>query len=178
MMRMTMMRRCAGTSLLAQALTIALEEDEDRSLVEFYLTGVGSTAGLILFGLWRRCWVAILPVLLARLPFSAFWREALSFIRWPTLVGLAVGVLAVISRFAPSGGDQSWRWVSPGAIAATTLWIIGSAEFSLYVSRFDSYGKTDGSLGAVTLLMRASAWLSPTHELYCLTGAAPASAAI
>ena len=61
--------------------------------------------------------------------------------------------LAVLYRFAPNREEPRWEWVSPGAVAATLLWIAGSALFSIYVSRFGSYNETYGSLGAVIVLL-------------------------
>jgi membrane protein len=43
--------------------------------------------------------------------------------------------------------------VTPGAVGATVLWIIGSVLFSWYVSKFGSYNETYGSLAAVVVLM-------------------------
>jgi membrane protein len=61
--------------------------------------------------------------------------------------------LATLYRYAPSRAEAEWRWASWGAGAATALWIVGSALFSIYVGEFASYNKTYGSLGAVVVLM-------------------------
>jgi membrane protein len=53
----------------------------------------------------------------------------------------------------PFGNDPQWRWVSPGAGAATILWIVGSVAFTVYVANFNSYDKTYGSLGGVVILL-------------------------
>lgn len=46
-----------------------------------------------------------------------------------------------------------WRWVTPGAIAATVLWLVGSIAFSVYVRNFGNYNETYGTLGAVVVLL-------------------------
>jgi membrane protein len=46
-----------------------------------------------------------------------------------------------------------WRWVSPGALTATFLWIVASIGFTVYVANFNSYDKTYGSLGGVVILL-------------------------
>ena len=61
--------------------------------------------------------------------------------------------LAGIYRYAPDRDKPQWRWVSPGAIAATSLWIIGSIAFTIYIANFNSYDKTYGSLGGVIILL-------------------------
>ncbi len=51
------------------------------------------------------------------------------------------------------GFRPQWRWVSPGAITATFLWIATSIGFTIYVANFNSYDKTYGSLGGVVILL-------------------------
>jgi membrane protein len=43
--------------------------------------------------------------------------------------------------------------VTPGSVAALTLWLLVSLGFRLYLHFFDSYSKTYGSMGAVIVLM-------------------------
>jgi membrane protein len=90
------------------------------------------------------------------------WREAVSFIRWPVLTGLAVTGLAIVYRFASCRYDKAMALGQP----ATLLWIVGSAGFSFYVSRFSSYDKTYG-VGAVVILLM---WCFMTAYII-LTGA-------
>jgi membrane protein len=61
--------------------------------------------------------------------------------------------LAVLFRFGPCRREAKWKWVTPGAIVAAVLWLVGSALFSLYVSKVGSYDKTYGPLGAVVVFL-------------------------
>jgi membrane protein len=58
-------------------------------------------------------------------------------------------------------------WLSWGALVATVLWLVGSALLSLYVSTFDTFNKTYGSLAAVVVLML---WLELSALLVILGG--------
>src|SRR6202042_1368316 len=60
---------------------------------------------------------------------------------------------ATLYRYAPDRDKPQWRWVSPGAIAATILWVVASIGFTIYVTNFNSYDKTYGSLGGVIVLL-------------------------
>lgn len=73
--------------------------------------------------------------------------------------------LALLYRYGPSRATARFRWVSPGAVAATVLWLVASAAFSLYVSHFGSYDKTFGSLGAVVILLM---WFYISAYVVCL----------
>ena len=59
----------------------------------------------------------------------------------------------MLYRYAPDRDKAQWRWVSPGAIAATILWVVASIGFTVYVTNFNSYEKTYGSLGGVIILL-------------------------
>ena len=74
-------------------------------------------------------------------------------VEWPLLIVLVMLGLAVLYRYAPDRDKPQWRWVSPGAIAATILWIVASIGFTVYVANFNSYDKTYGSLGGVVILL-------------------------
>ena len=73
-----------------------------------------------------------------------------------TYVMLAVGAsaaAATVYRYAPSRAAAKWTWLTPGTAFAGVGWLLMTAAFGLYVSKFGSYNKTYGSLGAVVGLL-------------------------
>lgn len=70
-------------------------------------------------------------------------------VKWPVIVVIVMGMLAILYYIAPNVRHHSFRWITPGGIAATLLWIAASAGFALYVANFASYNKTYGSLAGV-----------------------------
>jgi membrane protein len=97
--------------------------------------------------------IAVLPAAIQLLAVGATTKWLLLLVQWPLLIVLVMGGLAVLYRFGPDRDKPRWRWVSPGAIAATLLWIVGSVGFTVYVANFNSYDKTYGSLGGVVILL-------------------------
>jgi membrane protein len=93
------------------------------------------------------------PALINMLNLPGFVEVLARWARWPLLAGVAIAILGVLYRYAPSRENAEWRWVVGGAAVATVLWLIGSALFSLYVSNFGSYNETFGSVAAVVVLM-------------------------
>jgi len=143
----------AGTKALMTALNIAYGEEERRGYLRYYGTAILLTLGAIAFALLALALVAVLPALLAWLPVPQGVRTALGLVRWVILAGAFVFGLAVVYRFAPDRKQPQWRWVTWGAAAATVLWLLGSALFSLYVANFGDYNKTYGALAAIVILL-------------------------
>jgi membrane protein len=143
----------SGTSSMIAALNIAYEEAEKRSFIWFQVIALGLTAGIVLFMLFALGLVAVLPAVIDLLPLGELGKTLSSIIRWPILLVTIMIGLAAFYRYAPSRREPRWRWVSWGAVAATVLWIAGSALFSLYVAKFAGYDKSYGALGGVVVLL-------------------------
>jgi membrane protein len=150
---LTIWSATSGTGVLMQALTIAYEEPETRSLVPFYAQAIALTVGVGLLAVLSLFLIAIVPAVIDMLPLPEPWRDRISLIRWPILAGLVLLALGLVYRFAPARHAPRWHWLSPGTVGAALLWLIASAGFSFYVARFGSYDKTYGSLGAVVILL-------------------------
>jgi membrane protein len=143
----------SATSILMTAIHICYGEEEKRSFVRFNLHAVALTGGLALFGIAALVLVAVLPAALAFLPVPEAWGDVIALVRWPILAGIVIIALAIVYHYAPDRAQPKWRWVSWGAAVATSLWILGSVAFTLYVSEVGDYDKTYGSLGAVIILL-------------------------
>jgi membrane protein len=143
----------AGTKALIEGLNIAYGEEEKRGFIKLNAVALGLTLGLILFMILALALVAILPALIGSLGLPSTIQNWARWLRWPILALAFMVALAALYRYAPSRSGPRWRWVTPGAVGATVLWIIGSLLFSWYVSSFGSYNETYGSLAAVVVLM-------------------------
>jgi membrane protein len=143
----------AGAGTLIGALNIAYRERETRPFLRYQAAAAAVTAGACLFGLLALALVIAPPAAAAALPLGPGGLEAVSLARWPALALLTVAALAALYRYAPSRSRPKWRWVGAGAVAATALWLAGSAALSHYVARFGSSGEALGVLGAMLLLM-------------------------
>ena len=62
-------------------------------------------------------------------------------------------LLSVFYYLAPNRRRPRWRWSSLGAAFATLVWALVSLGFSLYTSRFGSYGATYGAFAGVAILI-------------------------
>ena len=80
--------------------------------------------------------------------FLAIW----GVLRWPLAFVLVSTAIGLIYYFGPDA-DQDFAWVTPGALAATALWLIGSVGFKLYIANFTDYNASYGSIGGVIVLL-------------------------
>ncbi|WP_126972825.1 YihY/virulence factor BrkB family protein [Gynurincola endophyticus] len=81
------------------------------------------------------------------------WLIALiKFSRWIFILALVFYAIAFIYKFAPAI-PKKWKLSSPGAILATTLCILATLGFSLFVNNFGKYNALYGSIGTIIVLM-------------------------
>jgi membrane protein len=85
--------------------------------------------------------------------------------KWPVLLVVLMAMVAGLYYIAPNVRQPRLRWVTPGGIVAVVTWIAASAGFGIYVSNFNSYGKTYGTLGSVITFL-VWMWLSNLALLF------------
>ena len=77
---------------------------------------------------------------------------AVTVVQLAAAVALLIGLAAFIYKTLPNV-RQTWSQVLVCAVIATTLWIVATLVFRLYVQHFGSYNKTYGAIGGVILLL-------------------------
>lgn len=83
-----------------------------------------------------------------------------SYGKWPAMALIVASMIAVLYYFTPNVRPVAFRWMSPGAALAISIWALGSVAFAVYVSNFSNYDKVYGSLaGAIAALL----WLWLTN---------------
>ena len=77
--------------------------------------------------------------------------------RWPIAFLAILLFFAIVYYLAPDASHRNWKWVTPGSLVGSFLWLALSGLFALYTSFSDSYNETYGSLaGGIVLLL----WLN------------------
>jgi membrane protein len=142
-----------GTAGLMEGTNAAYDEIDERSFPIKRGLAVLLTLGAILFLAVAVGLLAVLPAVLGQLGLGRTAELAVRIGKWPLLVLLIMGALAVIYKYAPDRERPKLRWVSVGAIIATVLWLLGSALFTLYVENFGDFGATYGAFAGIIILM-------------------------
>jgi membrane protein len=91
---------------------------------------------------------------------TAWWTA-----QWPILAAGLLVAFATVLHFGPCPPRPRFRVVTIGAATTLLIWLVGSAAFSFYVSRFGSYNKAWGSLSAVAITL-IWLWLSSVALLF------------
>jgi membrane protein len=81
-------------------------------------------------------------------PFEWTWL----ILQWPLVFALVASGIGLIYYFGPDA-EQDWAWITPGAVAATMLWLLVSLLFKVYVANFTDYEGSYGAVGGVIVLM-------------------------
>ena len=140
---------------LIEAFNRAFDAEEDRPFLKKKLLTLGLTLlltllvnlafVLLVFGGRIGHWVAERAGLGGA--FDVLW----NLLRWPVAVAAVMLALAVLYGVGPNVA-RPFRWVSPGAVLATLLWLVAAAGFGLYL-RFANPGSAYGAVGGVLVLL-------------------------
>lgn len=145
---------------MVTALNIAYEAKEDRGFVKttaLNLAIVVAAVVLILSAIGVTGVLAFLERLMPDAP--GIVRGLIRIAAYLVLALFTVTAVACLYRYAPARKGAKWAWLTPGTVAATALWLAGTAGFGFYAANFGNYGATYGSLSAVIVLL-TWLWLS------------------
>ncbi|WP_457807620.1 YihY/virulence factor BrkB family protein [Kushneria sp. EE4] len=142
-----------GMRGLMAGLNIIYGEKEERGLIKLTLMTWFLTGAMMVMTILTLGTIAVLPPLIAWLPFGETLTALLTYIRWPILLLLVISAITILYRYGPDRAPSRVGWLSVGSITATLLWALGSIGFSIYVRNFGNYNQTYGTIGAVMVLL-------------------------
>ncbi len=147
----------SATGVLQQVLDVVYDVPTARKFMArrvrgmplLVLTGVLGTvaAVLVVFG------KPIEAGIRAAFPFAPSFSVGWTVFRW-VLAAAAISILfSTYYALGPNRERTHWRWITPGSLFATTVFLVGSLGFSYYISTFGSYSKTYGSFAGVAIFI-------------------------
>ena len=142
-----------GTKSLFTGLDIAYNTTETRGFIKQNALSLLFTLLAVLVVIISIAIIVVYPAIVNYLGLPSYLETLISYGRWVLLAALAVFFIGLIYKYAPSKTTPSFRWVVPGALLATLLWLIASWGFSFYVQNFGSYGEVYGSISAVVVML-------------------------
>lgn len=157
-----------GATSIMVALNIVYDVEDNRGFIQGTLVAAGLTVGAVVALLLAILGISLLGYVEELLPFSSpTVHLLLKIVFWIVAAAAVSLIVAMVYRYAPNHEIPKWRWLSPGSIAATLLWLVATLGFGFYVSNFGSYNATYGSLGAVVVFLT---WLYLTAYILLMGG--------
>ncbi len=142
-----------ATTAVFEVLNIAYDEKENRSILKRKALTLLFTVTGIIIGILSIVFIIGYPAIINNFDLPEILKSALAYIRWLVLAAILFFVLAVTYKVAPFRSSPKFRWIAPGALIATILWIGGSMLFAVYIKNFGNFDRTYGSIAAVIILM-------------------------
>ena len=138
------------------ALNRAYDIDEGRPWWKVRLIAIGLTLAVALTVLVALSLVLAGPTLAERLGQTTGWGAPFEWtwllLQWPLVFVLIATGIGLVYYFGPDA-DQDWVWITPGAVAATVLWLVVSLLFKIYVANFTDYEGSYGTVGGVIVVL-------------------------
>jgi len=147
-----------------EALNVMYGVEDRRGLVKRYVVSVVLSLATVMLFLGALTLVVAGPIIARAIAggieilgdaFVLAWTIA----QWPVLLLLVLLAFALIYWQAPDV-DQEFRFITPGALAATLLWLVFSLAFAAYVNNFGSYNATYGTLAGLVVMLLYLYWSS------------------
>jgi membrane protein len=159
-----------GVDALRKALNLAYDVPESRPFwktqaLAMLMTLVGTlliplSFTVFLLGGKGGAWIAGRMQLVDE--FHLVW----SWLRWPFTASLVMLMLALCYYVLPDV-KQRFKYITPGSLIGTVLWLTSTWGFTWYVEHFGKYNVTYGSIGGVVVLLL---WLYITGMIFILGG--------
>ncbi|MEJ2459558.1 MAG: YihY/virulence factor BrkB family protein [Novosphingobium sp.] len=140
---------------IISALNIINDEHETRGTVALSLRAATLTLAAILIALTgvvsggAFAWLQVQTSIYLGGSTQALFKA----LAWGVSICLGTAGFALIMRYGPDRRPAKWRWLTPGSVLATLLWIAVSFGFSAYVAYLSDYNATYGSLSAIVVFL-------------------------
>ena len=145
-----------GVDALRKTLNLAYDVKESRTWWHTELVAFGMTLGGAVLTL-----IAITAVtaggsagfwLAGKLGIAHGYVMVWSWLRWP-VTALVIMFCAALAYYVLPDVKQKFKFITPGSVIGTLVWLLGTWGFSVYARHFGSYNVTYGSIGGVIVLL-------------------------
>lgn len=155
----------AAIQNLINATNRAYDVEESRGFIKLKLISLGLTLGGIVLTFILIPTLIVTDDFLRSIGLPSIVAEVFPYLRWFIVLAVISIALATFYRYGPDRRDPKWQWVSWGAVAATIIWLAGTALFFFYVQNFGSFSQSYGVFAGIIVLMT---WLNLSSFIFLL----------
>jgi membrane protein len=159
-----------GVDAVRKGLNLAYDVKESRPFWKTELLAIGMTVGsalLLLLGVAALVIGGDAGFWLARhLGLGSAYLFTWKWLRWP-VTACIITLMAAVGYYVLPDVKQKFKYITPGSIAGTIIWLLGTWGFSVYAAHFGAYNVTYGSIGGVIVLMT---WLFISGFIFSMGG--------
>jgi membrane protein len=145
-----------GVDAVRKGLNLAYDVKETRAFWRTESLAIGATLGgafLVLVGIAALVGGGDAGFWIARqLKLEAAYVLTWRWLRWP-VTAIAIMLSAALGYFFLPNVKQRFKFITPGSIIGTLIWLVATWGFSEYAGHFGNYNVTYGSIGGVIILM-------------------------
>ncbi|MES1171743.1 MAG: YihY/virulence factor BrkB family protein [Bacteroidota bacterium] len=159
-----------GVDAVRKALNLAYDVKESRPFWRTELLAFGMTiggallailgVGTLVAGGYAGFWLA------RKLGIATEYVFVWQWLRWP-ITAAVIMLAGAVNYFVLPDVKQKFKYITPGSVAATLIWLGATWGFGQYVGNFGSYNVTYGSIGGVIILMT---WFYISGFIFLLGG--------
>lgn len=146
----------AAVRATMNALNAAYDVKEGRPAWKLYpmsiLYTIGIATMLVAAGAMMLIGPQVVAWLAQQIGFEQFFVTLWAWLRWPVVVLLLMLAVAIVYYVAPDV-EQSFTFITPGAVLCVLVWIAAAMAFNYYVRNFADYNATYGSIGTIIVLL-------------------------
>lgn len=161
----------SGMRALIDALNLAYQINETRRWWKRRLVALGLTITFLTLALLALALLLYGPMVVNAVgrwaalgsPTKALW----SVSQWMAMVLFLLLAFNILYVYGPNVKHREWRWLMPGTVLGVLLWIGISSGLKIYLSFYNRYSATYGSIGGAIILLL---WLYLTSVALILGG--------
>ena len=142
-----------GTKFLFRGINIAYETESKRGIIKNNGLTLLFTFGAIILIILSAALIVAFPAIIGKIGLPDNLESLITWLRWLVMGFILVGSISMIYYFGPKRRRPSFMWVIPGAVLASSLWLLASWGFSFYMRNFWNLSEIYGSISAVVFLM-------------------------
>lgn len=147
----------SGVVAIGNALNVAYEIRESRPWWKQHLVAMGLTIALLVLMMTAFILVtygrALAHAIAVRQGLGPSFTVLWTVLQWPAALTFVLLTFNLVYLYAPNVKHRHWTWLMPGTVVGVVLWLVASFGFKAYLSVFNTYSATYGSMATIVIML-------------------------